>query len=80
MRTISYEMTEMVIAGNIVRYRGIYVVRDIWFVCSKLLKICFFKFPISQRNTCKASISLSINLTVRLQRFSIVLTFVSFEQ
>ena len=71
---ISYEMSEMVIAGNIIRHRGIYVARAIWFVFSKLLKICFFKFPISQRNTNKASISLSINLTVRLQRFSIILS------
>ena len=59
MRTISYEMTEIVIAGNMVRYRGIYVVLATWFVCSKLRKICFFKFPISQRNTYEASISLS---------------------
>ena len=42
MRTISYEIAEMVIAGNIIRHRGIYVARAIWFVCSKLLKIPFF--------------------------------------
>ena len=35
-------ISEMVIAGNIIRRRGISVARVIWFVCSKLLKICFF--------------------------------------
>ena len=35
-------ISEMVIAGNIIRRRGISVARSIWFVCSKLLKICFF--------------------------------------
>ena len=42
MRTISYEISEMVIAGNIIRHRGIYVARAIWFVCTNLLKIPFF--------------------------------------
>ena len=32
----------MVITGNIIRHKGIYVDRAIWFVCSKLLKISFF--------------------------------------
>ena len=31
----------MVIAVNIVRHRGIYVARALWFVCSKLLTISF---------------------------------------
>ena len=34
-------ISEMVIAGNIMRRRGISVARAIWFVCSKLLKIFF---------------------------------------
>ena len=34
MRTISYDISEMVIAGNIIRHKGIYVARAIWFVCS----------------------------------------------
>ena len=33
-------ISEMVIAGNFIRRRGISVARAIWFVCSKLLKIC----------------------------------------
>ena len=32
----------MVIDGNIIRHKGISVARAIWFVRSKLLKICFF--------------------------------------
>ena len=49
-------ISETVVAGNIMRRRGISVARSIWFVCSKLLKICFFnsRFNLS-KNTCKAS-------------------------
>ena len=49
-------ISEMTIAGNIITRRGVYVARAIWFVCSKLLKICFFnsRFDLS-KNTCKAS-------------------------
>ena len=42
MRTISYEISEMVITGNIIKHRGIYLARAIWFVFNKLLKIPFF--------------------------------------
>ena len=35
-------ISEMVITGNIIRRRGISVARAIRFVCSRLLKICFF--------------------------------------
>ena len=58
--------------------RGISVVRAIWFVCSKLLKICFFSSRFVKEYL--QGFSLSINLAVRLQRFSIVLPFVFFEQ
>ena len=42
MRTISYEIPEMVIAWNIIRHRGISVAHAYWVCGSKLLKICFF--------------------------------------
>lgn len=42
LRTINCEISGMVIDGNIIRHKGISVARTIWFVCSKLLKICFF--------------------------------------
>ena len=71
-------ISEMVIAGNIIRRRGISVARAIWFVCSKLLKICFFNSRFVKEYL--QGFSLSINLAVRLQRFSIVLPFVFFEQ
>ena len=71
-------ISEMVIAGNIMRRRGISVARSIWFVCSKLLKICFFNSRFVKEYL--QGFSLSINLAVRLQRFSIVLPFVFFEQ
>ena len=47
-------ISEMVIAGNIMRRRGISVARSIWFVCSKLLKIVSL-IPDLSKNTCKAS-------------------------
>ena len=80
MRTISYEISEMVIAGKITRHRGISVARAIaiCFVCSKLLKICFFDSQFVKEYL--QGFNLSINLAVRLQRFSTVLTFVFFEQ
>ena len=80
MRTISYEISEMVIARNITRHRGISVARAIaiCFVCSKLLKICFFDSQFVKEYL--QGFNLSINLAVRLQRFSTVLTFVFFEQ
>ena len=72
-------ISEMVIAGNIMTRRGISVVaRAIWFLCSKLLKICFFNSRFVKEYL--QGFSLSINLAVRLQRFSIVLPFVFFEQ
>ena len=71
-------ISEMVIAGNIITRRGISVARAIWFVCSKLLKICFFNSRFVKEHL--KGFSLSINLAVRLQRFSIVLPFVFFEQ
>ena len=71
-------ISEMVIAGNIVTRRGIYVAHAIWFVCSKLIKICFFNSRFVKEYL--QGLSLSINLSVCLQRFSIVLPFVFFEQ
>ena len=71
-------ISEMTIAGNIITRRGVYVARAIWFVCSKLLKICFFNSRFV--NEYLQGFSLSINLAVRLQRVSIVLPFVFFEQ
>ena len=71
-------ISEMVIAGNILTRRGVYVARAIWFVCSKLLKICFFNSRFVKEYL--QGFSLSINLAVRLQRFSVVLLFVFFEQ
>ena len=71
-------ISEMVIAGNIITRRGISVACAIWFVCSKLLKICFFNSRFV--NEYLQGFSLSINLAVRLQRVSIVLPFVFFEQ
>ena len=71
-------ISEMVIAGNIVRRRGISVARAIWFVCPKLLKICFFNSRFVKKSL--QGFSLSINLAVRLQRFSTVLPFVFSEQ
>ena len=71
-------ISEMVIAGNIITRRGISVTRAIWFVCSKLLKICLFNSRFVKEYL--QGFSLSINLAVRLQRFSIVLPFVFFEQ
>ena len=71
-------ISEMVIAGNVITRRGISVPRAIWFVCSKLLKICFFNVRFVKEYF--QGFSLSINLAVRLQRFSIVLPFVFFEQ
>ena len=68
-------ISEMVIAGNIMRRRGISVARSIWFVCSKLLKICFFNSRFVKEYL--QGFSLSINLAVRLQRFSIVLLLFS---
>ena len=51
-------ISEMVIAGNIITRRGISVARAIWFVCSKLLKICFFnsRFVKEYLQACKASV------------------------
>ena len=63
-------ISEMVIAGNIVTRRGISVARAIWFVCSKLLKICFFNSRFVKEYL--QGFSLSINLAVRLQRFGIM--------
>ena len=57
-------ISEMVIAGNIMRRRGIYVERSIWFVFSKLLKICFFNSRFVKEYL--QGFSLSINLAVRL--------------
>ena len=71
-------ISEMVIAGNITTRRGISVARAIWFLCSKLLKICFFNSRFVKEYL--QGFSLSINLAVRLQRFSVVLLFVFFEQ
>ena len=71
-------MSEMVIAGNIITRRGISVARAIWFLCSKLLKICFFNSRFVEEYL--QGFSLSKNLAVCLQRFSIVLPFVFFEQ
>ena len=48
---------------------------QVWLYVLKLLKDLFLLFRISQRNTCKASISFSMTLAVPLQRFSIVLAF-----
>ena len=70
-------ISEMVIAGNIIRRRGISVARTIWFVCSNLLKICFFNSRFVKEYL--EGFSLSINLAVRLQMFSI-LHFVFFER
>ena len=77
MRTTRNEISEMVIAGNIIRRRAISVVRAIWFGCCKLLKICFFNSRIVKEYL--QGFSLSINLAVCLQRFSIFLHFVLFE-
>ena len=66
-------ISEMVIAGNIITRRG-----AIWFLCSKLLKICFFNSRFVKEYL--QGFSLSINLAVCLQRFSVVLLFVFFEQ
>ena len=75
---IYLQMRTIVIAENIIRHRGISVTRAIWFVCSKLLKICFFNSRFVKEYL--QGFSLSINSAVRLQRFNIVLTFVFFEQ
>ena len=56
-------ISEMVIAGNIMRRRGISVARSIWFVCSKLLKICFFNSRFVKEYL--QGFSLSINLAAR---------------
>ena len=77
MRTIRNEISEMVTAGNIIRRRGISVARAFWFGNSKLPKICFFNSRFVKEYL--QGFSLSINLAVRLQRFSIVLPFVLFE-
>ena len=66
----SLVISEMVIAGNITRRRAISVARTIWIVCSSFFNSRFFKEYLQ-------GFSLSIN---RLQRFSIVLPFVFFEQ
>ena len=71
-------ISEMVIAGNITTRRGIPVARAISFLCSKLLKICFFNSRFVKEYL--QGFSLSRNLAVRLQRFSVVLLFVFFEQ
>ena len=71
-------ISEMVIAGNFIRRRGISVARAIWFVCSKLPKICLFNSRSVKEYL--PGFSLSIHLAVRLQRFSIVLPFVFYEQ
>ena len=71
-------MSEIVIAGYIITRRGISVARAIWFVRSKLLKVCFFNSRFVEEYL--QGFSLSINLAVRLQRFSIILPFVFFEQ
>ena len=71
-------LSEMVIAGNIIRRRGISVARAIWFVSSKLLKICFFNSQFVKEYL--QGFSLSIKLAFRLQRFSTVLPFLFFEQ
>ena len=70
-------ISEMVIARNIITRRGISVTRAIWFVCSKSLKICFFNSRFVEEYL--QGFSLSINLAVCLQRFS-VLPCVFFEQ
>ena len=62
-------ISEMVIAGNIITRRGISVACAIWFLCSKLLKIRFFNSRFV--NEYLQALSLSINLAVRLQRFSL---------
>ena len=72
------EISEMVITGSIIRHRGISVARAIWFVCSKLLKICFLDSRFVKEYL--QGFSLSIKLAIRLQRFSTFLTFVFFEQ
>ena len=59
----------MVIAGNIIRHKGISVVHAIWFVCSKLPMICFFR-DLSKVNLQSFILSIKLNLAVRLQRFS----------
>ena len=56
-------ISELVIAGNIIRRRGISVVRSIWFVCFKLLKICFFNSRFVKEYL--QGFSLSINLAAR---------------
>ena len=56
-------ISEMVIAGNIIRRRGISVTRAIWFVCSKLLKICLFNSQFVKEYL--QGFSLSINLAAR---------------
>ena len=71
-------MSEIVIAGSIITLEVFLSARAIWFLCSKLLKICFFNSPFVKQYL--RGFSLSINLAVRLQRFSIVLPFVFFEQ
>ena len=76
MRTIRNEISEMVIAGNIIRRRGISVAGAIWFGCCKLLKICFFNSRIVKEYL--QGFSLSINLAARCK--GIVLPFVFFEQ
>ena len=68
-------LSEMVIAGNIIRRRGYC---SCYLVCvfdSKLLKIFFFDSRYVKEYL--QGFSLSINLAVRLQRFSIVLLLFS---
>ena len=71
-------ISETVIARNIMTRRGISVTRAIWFVCSKLLKICFFNSRFVKEYL--QGFSLSINLAFRLQSFIIALPFLFFEQ
>ena len=72
-------ISEMIIARNVITRRGrISVTRAIWFVCSKLLKICLFNSQFVKEYL--QGFSLSINLAFCLQRFIIVLRFVFFEQ
>lgn len=43
LRRIIYELSEIVLAGDIIRHEGISVAHANWFMCSKLPAICFFR-------------------------------------
>ena len=68
LRTILYEISEIVIAGTIIRNKDISDADTIWFVCYKLPMICFFRDLFAIQNL--QSLSLSTNLAVRLQGVS----------